>query len=277
MGMALNERKQYRRNQSAGLGKFHHRRTLPQGRKVFAVGVVGALAAPLLLTLSGGGMPAGAAASNVNPNGVLKYGFDLNNEFNNDFAPATEENDCSYTVTSNIYQSMTVPGNTAVSGGVAQSWTVSQQQLDDHLSHQARTHFSNGQPVTSSDVAASLNHTKTSPLRSSLFAISSIETPDPSTVVVNLSKPTAGDFLWAASYVDGQIYPANASSTQSTQPVGFGSLHTQELSPGLVHRSRQEPEVLGLQGLPARRRGLHPGHAGSRGSDRPHVRRSRHD
>ncbi len=46
--MALNERKQYRRNQSAGLGKFHHRRTLPQGRKVFAVGVVGALAAPLL-------------------------------------------------------------------------------------------------------------------------------------------------------------------------------------------------------------------------------------
>ena len=62
--------------------------------------------------------------------------------------------------------------------------------------------------MTSADVAASLNHTKTSPLRSSLFDISSIQTPDPSTVVVNLSKPTAGDFLWASTYVDGQIYPA---------------------------------------------------------------------
>ena len=88
-----------------------------------AAGVAVALFLPLAVALSPGG-PA-AASSNANPNGVLKYGFDLNNEFNNDFAPATEENDCSYTVTSNIYQSMTTPGNSAIGGGVAQSWTVS--------------------------------------------------------------------------------------------------------------------------------------------------------
>jgi peptide/nickel transport system substrate-binding protein len=220
--MALDERKRYRRNPSGGSKKDHRRRTLSQGRQLFAVGVAGALAAPLALTLSSGSSPAGAAASNANPNGVLRYGFDLNNEFDNDFAPATEENDCSYTVTSNIYQSMATPGNTAVGGGVAQGWTVSNNSSTITFHIRPGLEFSNGQPVTAADVAASLNHTKTSPLRSSLFAISSIETPDPSTVVVNLSKPTAGDFLWASTYVDGQIYPANAISSQSSQPVGAG-------------------------------------------------------
>jgi peptide/nickel transport system substrate-binding protein len=196
------------------------RRPRPRSRNVAAAGVAVALFLPLAVALSPGG-PA-AASSNANPNGVLKYGFDLNNEFNNDFAPATEENDCSYTVTSNIYQSMTTPGNSAIGGGVAQSWTVSNNSSTITFHIRPGLEFSNGQPVTSADVAASLNHTKTSPLRSSLFAISSIETPDPSTVVVNLNKPTAGDFLWAMSYVDGQIYPANAIPTQSSQPVGSG-------------------------------------------------------
>ena len=203
-----------------GRGGTESRWPRPRSRNVAAAGVAVALFLPLAVALSPGG-PA-AASSNANPNGVLKYGFDLNNEFNNDFAPATEENDCSYTVTSNIYQSMTTPGNSAIGGGVAQSWTVSNNSSTITFHIRPGLEFSNGQPVTSADVAASLNHTKTSPLRSSLFAISSIETPDPSTVVVNLNKPTAGDFLWAMSYVDGQIYPANAIPTQSSQPVGSG-------------------------------------------------------
>ena len=196
-------------------------RSAGAGRRVIALGVTTALLTPLVLVLSSGGS-AGAVSTNADPNGVLKYGFDLNNEFSNDFVPATEENDCSYTVTSNIYQSLTVPGNSAISGGIAQSWTVSNNNSTITFQIRPGLTFSNGQPVTSADVAASLNHTKTSPLRSSLFAISSIQTPNPSTVVVNLSKPTAGDFLWAASYVDGQIYPANAIAAQSSQPVGAG-------------------------------------------------------
>lgn len=207
-------------DRTVGRGGVGSRRPRRKSQNVAAAGVAVALLAPLALALSPGG-PA-AASAGVNPNGVLKYGFDLNNEFSNDFAPATEENDCSYTVTSNIYQSMTTPGNSAIGGGVAQSWTVSNNSSTITFHIRPGLEFSNGQPVTSADVAASLNDTKTSPLRSSLFAISSIETPDPSTVVVNLSKPTAGDFLWAMTYVDGQIYPANAISTQSSHPVGAG-------------------------------------------------------
>jgi peptide/nickel transport system substrate-binding protein len=207
-----------RRDDRSGRRPHRLRRS---GRVVLFLGTAGVLVTPLAQALSTGG-PAGAASSNVDPNGVLKYGFDLNNEFDNDFAPATEENDCSYTVTSNIYQSMAQPGNTAIMGGVAQSWSISNNSSTITFHIRPGLEFSNGQPVTSADVAASLNHTKTSPLRSSLFAISSIQTPDPSTVVVNLSKPTAGDFLWASTYIDGQIYPASAISTQSTQPVGAG-------------------------------------------------------
>ena len=184
------------------------------------MGAAGVLVTPLAQALSTSGTA--AAPSNADPNGVLKYGFDLNNEFSNDFAPATEENDCSYTVTSNIYQSMTVPGNAAISGGVAQSWTISNNGSTVTFHIRPGLEFSNGQPVTAADVAASYDNTKTSPLRSSLFNISNIETPNPTTVVVNLSKPTAGDFLWASTYVDGQIYPASAISSQSTQPVGAG-------------------------------------------------------
>ncbi len=204
-----------------GAAPTWRRRSRKMRRNAISAGVAGLLVTLLGPALSSGA-PAGASPSNVDPNGVLKYGFDLNNEFSNDFAPATEQNDCSYTVTANIYQSMTTPGNSAVGGGVAQSWTISNKGSTVTFHIRPGIQFSNGQPVTSSDVAASLNKTKTSPLRSSLFDISSIQTPDPSTVVVNLSKPTAGDFLWAMTYVDGQIYPANAISSQSTQPVGAG-------------------------------------------------------
>jgi peptide/nickel transport system substrate-binding protein len=190
-------------------------------RNLVALGVAGVLVAPLAQVVSTGGTAA-ASSSDINPNGVLKYGFDLNNEFSNDFSPATEENACSFTVSSNVYQSMTTPGNTAIGGGVAQSWTISNNGSTVTFHIRPGLEFSNGQPVTSTDVAASYNNTKTSPLRSSLFNISNIETPNPTTVVVNLSKPTAGDFLWASSYIDGQIYPSDAISSQSSHPVGAG-------------------------------------------------------
>jgi ABC-type transport system substrate-binding protein len=201
------------------------------GRNTLAFGVAGVLVAMLAQTLPSGGA-AGASGSNINSNGVLKFGYDLNNEFSNDFAPATEVNDCSFTVTANVYQSMTTPSNTAIGGGVAQSWTISNNSSTITFHIRPSIEFSNGQPVTSADVAASLEHTKTSPLRSSLFAISSIQTPDPSTVVVNLNKPQAGDFLWAMTYVDGQIYPAADISSQPTQPIGAGPYVLKSYSQG---------------------------------------------
>src|SRR5580700_4374970 len=92
--------------------------------RISAVAMAGA-ALVIPLTLGTSATSAGAASSAVNPNGVLKYGYDLNSEFSNDFDPGTEENDCAYTVFQNIFESVAVPGQTAISPGVAQSWTIS--------------------------------------------------------------------------------------------------------------------------------------------------------
>ena len=90
-----------------------------------------------------GGAAGSATPSNDNTNGVLKYGFDINDEFTN-FDPATSVNDCGYTVMSNIYQSVTAPGQTAISGGVAQSWTVSNNSSTVTLHLRPNMVFSNG-------------------------------------------------------------------------------------------------------------------------------------
>jgi peptide/nickel transport system substrate-binding protein len=191
-----------------------------------AAAFIGPMAA---VTLSSPG--AGAATSNNNTKGVLKYGFDINNEFTN-FDPSVYGNDCGYTVTSNIYQSVTAPGQTAISGGIAQSWTVSNNSSTVTFHLRPNLVFSNGDPVTSTDVMNSLLNTKKSPLRSSLTAISSMTTPDPDTLVVQLNRPTAGDFLWALTYIDGMVYPTSAIANLAKAPVGDGPFTLESYQPG---------------------------------------------
>ncbi|MHB1582542.1 MAG: ABC transporter substrate-binding protein [Acidimicrobiales bacterium] len=199
---------------------------------------LGGLLGPGMVVL-GASPPAAAASSKANPHGVLTYGFDLNNEFSNNFDPGDpQSNDCSYTVLANIYQSMTVPGNYQVTGGVAQSWTVSNNSslITFHL--RPGMVFSNGQPVTAADVKASMEHIEKSPLRSSLTAIASIATPNPETVVVTLNRPTAGDFLWAMSYLDGSVMPASLATGDGLHdaavlhPIGAGPFMLKSYSQG---------------------------------------------
>ena len=160
---------------------------------------------------------------------------------------------------------------------MAQSWTVSNNSSTITFTIRPGLTFSTGATRHLYRCGGQPQPHQDEPLRSSLSAISSIETPNPSTVVVNLSKPTAGDFLWASTYVDGQIYPARRHRHAIHPAGGRGPVRTQELQARVVHRSRQEPEVLGLEGVPPRWGGLHTGDAGSRGSDGPHVGCGRHD
>jgi len=199
-------------------------------RRVFTGSAAAVFFVPLAV-VGLGGSGAGATPSDDNPNGILKYGFDINDEFGN-FDPATSLNDCGYTVLSNIYQSVTAPGQYAISGGVAQSWSISNNAETVTLHIRPNIVFSNGQPVTSTDVMTSLLNTKKSPLRSSLFNISSISTPNPETAIVQLDKPTAGDFLWAMTYEDGMVYPSSSIPTAATAPIGAGPFVLKSYQPG---------------------------------------------
>jgi peptide/nickel transport system substrate-binding protein len=227
----MNSQESSQSHEAPGGRRKRSRRRRPGSRRLILAGTAAASLVGPLLAAATFNSPGAGAASNNNTNGVLKYGFDLNNEFGN-FDPATELNDCGFTVMSNIYQSVTAPGQYAISGGVAQSWTISNNAETVTLHIRPNMVFSNGQPVTSTDVMDSLMNTKKSPLRSSLFAISSITTPDPDTAVVQLSKPTAGDFLWAMSYIDGSVYPASSIPTAATNPIGAGPFMLKSYQPG---------------------------------------------
>ena len=172
------------------------------------------------LVLSGSG--AGATPANDNTNGVLKYGVDLNNEFSNTFDPGASTNDCGYTMLSNIYESVAAPGQTAISGGVASSLAISNSASTVTIHVRPNLVFSNGDPVTANDVEASLNHIMTNPLRSSLSAIQSMTVTDPDTLVIQLNRPTAGDFTWAMTFIDGMVMEASSIPNAATKPIGAG-------------------------------------------------------
>ena len=196
--------------------------------------IVGAAAAAFLVpgvavAVSGS---AASAASNNDTSGTLKYGIDLNSTFDNDFDPGTSLNDCGFTMTANIYQSIAVPGQYAITGGVAQSWTVSNNYSTVTLHIRPNIVFSNGQPVTAADVEASLNHTKNSPLRTSLSAIQSMTVTDPHTLVIQLNRPTAGDFMWAMTYIDGMVMPASNIPNAAKSPIGAGPFVLKSYQPG---------------------------------------------
>jgi peptide/nickel transport system substrate-binding protein len=219
-----------RHGRTPGTAPKRQRGPRGHGRAIFAGSAALAFVVPMAMV--GLGSAAGSATpSNDNTQGVLKYGFDINDEFTN-FDPGTSVNDCGYTVMSNIYQSVTAPGQYAITGGVAQSWTVSNNSSTVTLHIRPNMVFSNGAPVTATDVMASLDNTKASPLRSSLSAIASMTPTNPDTLVIQLNRPTAGDFLWAMTYIDGMVYPASSIADAATKPIGAGPFTLKSYQPG---------------------------------------------
>ena len=200
------------RSQSAGSRGARDGKARRSGRIRAAVaGSVAAVFFVPMAVVAAGSSGAGAAPSNDNTQGVLKYGFDINNDVLEQLRPGHVGTTTAATpCMSNIYQSVTAPGQTAISGGVAQSWTVSNNSSTVTLHIRPNMVFSNGQPVTATDVEDSLTHVRMSPLRCSLSAIQTMTATNPDTLVIQLNRPTAGDFLWAMTYIDGMVYPASS-------------------------------------------------------------------
>ncbi|MSO79344.1 MAG: ABC transporter substrate-binding protein [Acidimicrobiia bacterium] len=187
--------------------------------------LVAAVAAALLVAVASvaGAESGQSVGAKADPNGILRYARDLPNTFGDNFNPGTLNNDCSYAVTNLIFESVTKDGsNTEISGGVAESWEVSPDSLTVTLHLRADNGFSDGTPVDGEAVKASLLNTKKSPQRTSLFAIDTIDVPDPLTVVLHLATPVAGDLLWAFSYIDGQIVSPSSLADAEEHPIGSG-------------------------------------------------------
>jgi peptide/nickel transport system substrate-binding protein len=172
-------------------------------------------------TATTSGSSSGSSSSGTpDPNGVVKYGVDLNETFSGTFDPAQSTDDCSYTEYTALYDSLLAPGNDNVSPLLAASYTATPTSITFHLQPGAK--FSNGDPVTASTVEASINHIKTSPFRFSLTYIQSMQVVNPETVTFTLNKPVAGDVLWAMTYIDGMQLDPAALPTSTTVPASSG-------------------------------------------------------
>jgi peptide/nickel transport system substrate-binding protein len=166
------------------------------------------------------GTTAAQSGGTSDPNGVLRYGVDLNNTFSGTFDPGQSTNDCSYTMYTSIYDSLLAPSNDQVNPLLAASYTNTSTSITFHLRPGAT--FSNGTPVTAAAVQASIMHIKTSPFRFSLGFIQDVTVVDPSTVTFTLTKPVAGDVLWAMTYIDGMVMDPASIPSAGTTPVGSG-------------------------------------------------------
>jgi len=181
-----------------------------------AVAVTALVGASVLQPLTAGA----ALPQNANPNGVLKYGIDLNSEFDNTFNPEKSYNPCGFAILSNIYASGLGITNTAFLPNVVLSWSATPNTVTLHL--RPGVVFSNGDPVDANAVKTSLLYSRQSPLLTTLTAISTIDVINPLTLVLNLSNPISGDVVQAMYHSDGTIYDPSNINTDATNPIGAG-------------------------------------------------------
>ncbi len=201
--------------------RAHHLGTRTARRRRVRTGLAVGAAFLVGSSLALGSSTSGAATSGAaNPNGVLKYGVDLNDTFSNTFDPGASTDDCSYQVYSGLFDSMLSPSNTKVNPLLAASYTATPTSITFHL--QPGATFSNGNPVTAATVAASIDHIKASPFRFSLTYIQSVQQVDPQTITLTLNKPVAGDVLWAMTYIDGMQLDPSALPTTNAVPASSG-------------------------------------------------------
>jgi ABC-type transport system substrate-binding protein len=107
--------------------------------------------------VAGGSLP-----KDANPHGVLTYGIDLNDEFDNTFNPEQSLNPCGFAILSNIYASGLGITNTAFLPNVIESWSTTPNTVTLHV--RPGVVFSNGDPVDANAIKTSLLYSVKSPL-----------------------------------------------------------------------------------------------------------------
>jgi peptide/nickel transport system substrate-binding protein len=109
-------------------------------------------------------------------------------------------------------------------GDLAESWdTPDPRTYVFHLRKDVR--FQDGRPLTSADVKSTfefmMNPANKSPKRGAFRLVTSIEAPDPATVIFHLKEPYASFTINLIRPTTG-IVPANAGSDFSRHPIGSG-------------------------------------------------------
>ena len=137
-----------------------------------------------------------------------------------------------------------------VGPAIAKSWEFSTDGLTLTFKLDPNAKFSTGAQVTSEDVKASftrlLDEATAAAARANFLSIASIDTPDATTVVFNLSQPDA-PILIAMSTTNSSIVPASAIADGSigTTAVGSGPFKLDEWDPNVKEVLTANPHWAG--------------------------------
>jgi peptide/nickel transport system substrate-binding protein len=126
---------------------------------------------------------------------------------------------------------------------LAESWDVSEDGLTVTLSLVKNAKFHDGVPITSEDIAFSVDVIKANhPFKSMFAPVESVDTPDAHTAVLNLSKPHPAILLAMSGqlmsiipkhiYGDGEIADVKAHPRNNEDVVGSGPFKLTEFKNG---------------------------------------------
>lgn len=209
---------------------------------VRVVVAAGMLASSWALVGTGAALPAGAAAKkvtgvNVTPackgkptrGGALTYARSEGPVTLNPFFPTNGNGDIF--IDTLIYQGLVRPTQKGLSQnvvpGVAKSWTVSNNGTTYTFHLRPGVKFSNGQPVTATDVKFSLDYFASSKDEGQQLSagFKNAVVVNPTTVQMNLTEPTPG-IIYNMSIWDAMVVPQNLVQKEGTafwtHPVGTG-------------------------------------------------------
>ncbi|WP_370614477.1 ABC transporter substrate-binding protein [Mumia qirimensis] len=188
------------------------------GRRALATGTT-ALAAALLVAGCSGGSGSGGDSD-----GAMVFGITADPT---QMVPWTATSEQSIQVLSQIYSPLlNTDENSAPVDGLAALPEVSDDGRTYTFTLQDGLTFSDGSALDSEDVKYTyekiMDPASNASSASYLASVASIETPDPTTVVVNLKQPDAS-FVSGLSLVNTSIVPSDVSvESLETKPVGSG-------------------------------------------------------
>ncbi len=206
-----------------------------QVRRRHAVIVVALIAIVSACSGSGNGTSGGGSAGGTpNPNGIIRYGYDLSAQFTNTFDPLKSNGDCDAIPVQLIYDTLLYrDSNNVIHPELALS--VTQDPSNDRLitiKLRPNVKFSDGEPFNSAAVKASLIRNAKNSQLTSLAPVTSIDTPDDLTLLVHYKDDTGVEFVNAMAGRDGWIVAPNAFAEAGAHPVGAGPFMLKSYSPG---------------------------------------------
>jgi peptide/nickel transport system substrate-binding protein len=134
----------------------------------------------------------------------------------------------SFQVLENVYDTLVVPNpdDLTMEPSLATSWTTSPDNLSWTFTLRDGVTFQDGSTFDSADVVYSYNRIISEKLANSyrFVNVTSVQAPDPKTVVINLSKPTPNLLALIGAFKGMAILPENAETDHdlTTEAVGTG-------------------------------------------------------